>query len=88
MSVSNSVWKCRPANINTTLLDNDFETFFKLIEDNEFIESDEFLDLLFNVRVQKVQPYLWVICGHTILTECPLLSPREKQSKNHTEDHE
>ncbi len=63
--------------INKSLLDNDHDSFFKIIEDSESIESAEFLDLLFNVRVQKVHPYLWVICGHRILTECPLLSPEK-----------
>ena len=72
--------------IKTSLLDNNFETLIKLIENNELIESDEFLDMLFNVRVKKIKPYWWVILGHTILTECPLLLGKTKQeSQSHEE---
>jgi len=64
--------------INKSLLDSNYGIFYKIIENGESIEAREFLDLLFNMRVQKIDLYFWITSGHRILTGCPLILEQTK----------
>ncbi len=72
--------------IKASLIDADYENLFKIIDNGESIESNDFLDILFNVSVKKIDMFLWVTNAHKILTGCPLRLKKTTQESHNYED--